>query len=663
MVVSDGNSTEAELLRGDSVTDENRKAEQLQASGAGVGGTDGNNNTNGGNNVNNNTIISDGILDDDDDEMCSVFSSPTEGGRTESTPRSRTKDHWEDETLPDDAEAKGDKSRSSRSGRSAKPGGRRDKRRASVAQRQRRDREKKQQAQREQLLREQQQQQQDRDEQRGRQVGPQPAPQQQHQIPQQQQGRDEPLNGQNEPVLAGHPVGLMGPPSQVPRHTNGPVPTRVGDPRVLEQWGGQQHGQQQQQHQQQQLQQSRQQTTALLPSGQAGVLSAMDVLTPEAVRGMSEAVNRRCAGGNGEFFDPDDTAIDNVAMEVVYAGEDDEMDTTAELNTTQVFSIRDLVNEQMEVAEGVEIRSRDIIPYVVLQWDSEKDTNWTVPDPQLFHDLVNRVESRVMEENLKCGDVLKWSNLWGKVGLLGLSAKDHDQLTAFREVIERQVTGTTKFSIYPRDALEKKGNVSVLLREAHRGLDVKQLPRAIFRRTRALKGGLKVRHVKYYREGERSRAGASKKDWRLVLLQGDAAFMSSLEKFEPEHRFWVGSDRIIIRGGERRAPPGGQQRSGGQRGSGGRPGQQQQQQHQHQHQQHHRPLQGQDRRQQQQQQHQHNQSTRGRSDGTNYERDYPSSGGLGGSGGMGSGTRSRSAGGIRGNPVWGESPSTHGRGN
>ena len=81
-----------------------------------------------------------------------------------------------------------------------------------------------------------------------------------------------------------------------------------------------------------------------------------------------------------------------------------------------------------------------------------------------------------MEQKLKCGDVLRWTNLWGKVGLMGLSVKDRDMLRDFRELVEKQVTGTTKFSIYPRDALEQKGNVSVLLRETYRGLDVTQLP-------------------------------------------------------------------------------------------------------------------------------------------------------------------------------------------
>ena len=104
----------------------------------------------------------------------------------------------------------------------------------------------------------------------------------------------------------------------------------------------------------------------------------MDFLTPEAVKGMSEAVNRRCAGGNGEFFDPDDSLVDQIAMDPEFAG-DGPHDTTTEFDTTQVFPVRDLVNEDMEVVEGSEVRSREIIPYVLLKWDSDIDSNWTVP--------------------------------------------------------------------------------------------------------------------------------------------------------------------------------------------------------------------------------------------------------------------------------------------
>ena len=124
-----------------------------------------------------------------------------------------------------------------------------------------------------------------------------------------------------------------------------------------------------------------------------------------------------------------------------------------------------------------------------------------------------------------------------------------------------------------------------------------------------------------------------------MLLQGDAAFMESLEQFEPEHRFWVGSDRIIIRGGNRKAPAS----SGGAREFG-----RQQQQHNHQ-------PQGQGQRQQQ------GRFNRGRNDTRAYDRDFP----PGNNTNMnnttmnnrrGNGTGSRSVGATRGAPVWGEAP-------
>ena len=142
--------------------------------------------------------------------------------------------------------------------------------------------------------------------------------------------------------------------------------------------------------------------------------------------------------------------------------------------------------------------------------------------------------------------------MWGKVGLIGLSPKSKELLTEYRRVVEQQVVGTTRFTIFPRDGLEKRGCVSVLLREYYRHFKIELLPKEILRRTKALRGGLKVTHYKIYKAGDRSRTGASKEGWRLVLLQGTPEFMESLEAFEEEHRFPVGSDRILIRGGTRK---------------------------------------------------------------------------------------------------------------
>ena len=88
------------------------------------------------------TVPGSSALEDDDEDMGSVFSSTLSEEQAASTPRNKTKDHWEDETLP---EEDGGKPRSKRSGRTAaagERGGVRKKRRASLAQRQRRAREK-----------------------------------------------------------------------------------------------------------------------------------------------------------------------------------------------------------------------------------------------------------------------------------------------------------------------------------------------------------------------------------------------------------------------------------------------------------------------------------------------------------------------------------------
>ena len=56
-------------------------------------------------------------------------------------------------------------------------------------------------------------------------------------------------------------------------------------------------------------------------------------------------------------------------------------------------------------------------------------------------------------------------------------------------------------------------------------------------------------HVRTYPDRARSRAGASKQGWRLLMLQGCPAFMESLKKFDQDYKFPVGSGHVIIRGG------------------------------------------------------------------------------------------------------------------
>ena len=80
---------------------------------------------------------------------------------------------------------------------------------------------------------------------------------------------------------------------------------------------------------------------------------------------------------------------------------------------------------------------------------SQSKTAWTIPDVADFHDLVNRADPHIVSEKLSCITVAKWSNLWGKVGLLGLSGKRQDLLEQHRDVIENLPTNKLRFTIFP----------------------------------------------------------------------------------------------------------------------------------------------------------------------------------------------------------------------
>ena len=100
-----------------------------------------------------------------------------------------------------------------------------------------------------------------------------------------------------------------------------------------------------------------------------------------------------------------------------------------------------------------------------------------------------------MERHLPFWDAYRWATLWGRVGLIGLASKDLSAVNAYRKMIEEQRSGNTRFTLYPKDALEKRANLSVLLRENYIGFNIKWLAKAIMLRSR-LKGGLRVTHIK-----------------------------------------------------------------------------------------------------------------------------------------------------------------------
>ena len=283
---------------------------------------------------------------------------------------------------------------------------------------------------------------------------------------------------------------------------------------------------------------------ATLPTATGPGPSLLCTFTGDDIKAISQDVYVRSAGGSGEQLEHPEIAFNAVDMDY----ERIDNCSIVSVNETKTLDVRDLVTSSIDTGNN-KVVVKDVIAYVVLKFDPRTDKNWTVPEPTLFHDLMNRVDSRIQEKLLPCARAYRWANLWGRVGLLGLSPSRVDLLNEYRHVIESQKLGPIKFTIFPKEALEKKGNLSILLRENFRAYKVECLPRAILTNTRSLKGGLKVTHWKSYPDTARSRAGASKRGWRLVLLQGCPELMDSIKKFDVDYKFSVGSGHVIIRGG------------------------------------------------------------------------------------------------------------------
>ena len=300
---------------------------------------------------------------------------------------------------------------------------------------------------------------------------------------------------------------------------------------------------------------------------------------------ISELISSRCAGGATEHFTNEEPGLQTVRMDFLPAPTFDP-NLSVDLDESRVFDVRDLVTSTIEVRSSAQLRSRDVLQFVLLARpktnpsndipgpvpivpdDSTGDpamdtaittpasvprTSWTIPDIMTFNDVINRAECRMVSERMPCLRAQKWINTWGRVGLVGLSARDPDLIRQYRNVVEQIHDPHQTYTIFPRDAADKRGSISVLLQDSFRAFDPMCLPGSLFTRNRGLKGALKVTHIKSYREDEKSRSGQSKRDWRLIVLQGCAVFMDSLEAYDEDHKFSIGSGHVFIKGGMRRS--------------------------------------------------------------------------------------------------------------
>ena len=307
----------------------------------------------------------------------------------------------------------------------------------------------------------------------------------------------------------------------------------------------------------------------LVPNPLAEPTSGPAPWSTEEVEAISEAIGLKCAGGSAEHLPLDEPGLHAVSMDYLSASN---QGSCTDLNETRTFDMRDLVTREIDIRPGSKVKTRDVIQFVVLAKPrksttvtgaSAPATKWTVPEPNDFHDIINRAECYMIEQKLMCYKARKWSNLWGKVGLIGLSPKFPEQLEDYRTVLEGHPSDEFYYTIFPREAVENRGSVSLILREQFRAFSYKCLPASLFSLNPKLQGSLRVTHQKTYSKDDKTRGGQSKEGWRLILLQGCPAFMRSLEQFDEDTRFSLGSGYVYIRGGVRKPRSGPPQATSG----------------------------------------------------------------------------------------------------
>ena len=188
---------------------------------------------------------------------------------------------------------------------------------------------------------------------------------------------------------------------------------------------------------------------------------------------------------------------------------------------------------------------------MILQRVDRPGSDWMLPSPQQFHDLVNAMEKEIISKNLDIISALKWANLWNDTGLIGLSTNDMDRLNKFRDFVHSQKTGGMAYALVPKELVTNKTTITTLLKYNLRNYDLAALPGGIFRRNLDLDGSLVVTKSRIFGVGDKTLKGESKDGWRYVELEADMIFMKILEGFPESHRFHLGSDTIQLWGGKR----------------------------------------------------------------------------------------------------------------
>ena len=209
--------------------------------------------------------------------------------------------------------------------------------------------------------------------------------------------------------------------------------------------------------------------------------------------------------------------------------------------------------EEEKTMDGmVNVKTRGAIQFIILVRSGHAGgSEWDTPSTESVRDFASHLTCTIMELKLEFGGILRWTNPWGNVAIMGLDSSDLDLLMKFRTFLTTLRFDHRYFNTFPKDAMSNNFGLSVLLRSDLRLFREQFLAEALFARNN-LYGVLDTLQSETFTASDTTRAGVSKNGWRNVTLEGDQEFLDSLRHFTSSHWFNVGPGSVQIHGGERR---------------------------------------------------------------------------------------------------------------
>ena len=209
--------------------------------------------------------------------------------------------------------------------------------------------------------------------------------------------------------------------------------------------------------------------------------------------------------------------------------------------------------EDVTLNNVVNVKSRGVIQFVILVKSAHTENAlWDTPAIDRVRNFASYLMCQIAELKLDFGNVLRWTNTWGNIAVMGLDSSDLDMLLRFRTFFSTLRYFHQFFNTFPKDALTNNHGLTVLLRSELREFKEEFLAEALFARNK-LYGIVDTLQTETYTAADTTRAGVSKNGWRNVLLEGNPEFLESLSTFTENHWFNIGPATVQIHGGDRRA--------------------------------------------------------------------------------------------------------------